>query len=222
MKKIMFNDKYGLTDAVLEERKTMTRRMVSVPEYWHGMWVWGFAFDKQSHSLRLYDADEGPMEDPETGECAYTFPKYKIGEVVAVAQSYNVLDYGFHGFATNPSRSCGIRKEYAEKQKGWGNKMFVESKLMPHQIRITDIKVERLQEISDEDCVKEGVRYFLDYGQERIARFYIDTIPNYRPGEMITYDCAKEAFAALIDKVSSKGIWETNPWVFAYSFELVK
>ena len=30
MKKIMFNDKYGLTQAVLEGRKTMTRRRADV------------------------------------------------------------------------------------------------------------------------------------------------------------------------------------------------
>ena len=29
------------------------------------------------------------------------------------------------------------------------------------------------------------------------------------------------AFAALIDKVSGKGTWKKNPWVFAYSFELI-
>ena len=32
---------------------------------------------------------------------------------------------------------------------------------------------------------------------------------------------AREAFALLIDKVSGKGTWESNPWVVAYSFELV-
>lgn len=31
----------------------------------------------------------------------------------------------------------------------------------------------------------------------------------------------REAFAYLIDMVSGKGTWESNPWVVAYSFELV-
>ena len=201
MKKIMFNDKYGLTEAVLNGRKTMTRRIVLaqyVPLIEDGL---------QGAAL---------IEAQRHGDA------YRENEIVAVAQPYKVLNYSFYGFATNPSRSCGIRKGYAEKQKGWGNKMFVESRVMPHQVRITDIKIERLQDISDIDCAKEGVRYFLDYGQERIARFYIDAIPNYRPGKMITYDCVKDAFAALIDKVSGKGTWERNPFVFAYSFELVK
>ena len=188
----MFNDKYGLTQAVLEGRKTMTRRIVpqSVLDYY------------------LYEA-----EDPTIIDAA----KYDIGEVVAIAQAYKVLDYTFHNFATNPSRSCGIRKEYAEKQKGWSNKMFVEAKFMPHHIYISDIKVEKLQDISDEDCMKEGIMEgeFMNTWD----RYYYDEwgdVANH-----ITFQTPRKAFASLIDKVCGKGMWDKNPWVFAYSFELI-
>lgn len=36
------------------------------------------------------------------------------------------------------------------------------------------------------------------------------------------FDTPREAFAALIDKVSGKGTWESNPYVWAYEFELMK
>lgn len=36
--------------------------------------------------------------------------------------------------------------------------MFVRADLMPHHIKITDVKVERLQDISDDDIMREGVR----------------------------------------------------------------
>lgn len=39
---------------------------------------------------------------------------------------------------------------------GWDNKMFVRAEHMPHRIRITDIRVERLQDISDEDCLRKA------------------------------------------------------------------
>ena len=39
---------------------------------------------------------------------------------------------------------------------GWNNKMFVRADLMPHRIKITGIKLERLQDISEEDIYKEG------------------------------------------------------------------
>jgi hypothetical protein len=120
-------------------------------------------------------------------------PKYKVGEVVAVAQAYKDT-WG------NPDFLFGDRP-------GWSNKMFVSADLMPHQIRITDVRIERLQDISDEGCVKEGV-----WEAQQVNYTSIDGIP-FSP---------REAFAALIDKVSGKGTWASNPWVFVYEFELVK
>lgn len=229
MKKIMFNDKCGLTEAVLKGNKTMTRRVVCLPEYWHGMWVWSFAFDKQSCSLRLYDADEFPMEDPDTGECAYVNPHYKIGEVVAVAQSYKDLGYS----PTTIQRGRCIRKSthgdnpgwsddmigqigdwYIDQLAGWNNKMFVHPSMCNHQIRITDVKVEMLQDISEEDCVKEGISEMrTGYGYKYKGKYCI---------AYCQFPHIKDAFADLLDEVSGKDLWKLNPYVFAYTFELVK
>ena len=30
----------------------------------------------------------------------------------------------------------------------------------------------------------------------------------------------QQVYAALIDKISGKGTWERNPWVYAYDFKL--
>lgn len=163
MKKIMFNDKYGLTKAVLEGRKTMTRRVIR---------------------KRLVGVS------------------YKIGEVVAVAQAYKDLP--------NVFAECGIAWPTA---RGWGNKMFVKADLMPHRIRITNIKVERLVAISAEDCLKEGLR---DYG----IGFGFDGWVNEK-NELKYSPNPRIAFAALINKVSGKGTWEGNPVVYVYEFELV-
>lgn len=81
---------------------------------------------------------------------------------------------------------------------------------MPHRIRITDIVVERLQDISDEDCLKEGIEYV-----RSIDKYFFCGVNYY-------FDTPRAAFAELIDKVSGKGTWEKNPYVFAYEFETVK
>ena len=184
MKKIMFNDKYGLTEAVLEGRKTMTRRIVS------------------DHLL---------IDCVVTGELMIRSP-YKVGEVVAVAQSY--YDIYEELKRTHGSSSLITRKFFHKYIQGGrmpvSNKMFVKSEAMLRKIRITDINVERMQEISDEDCLKEGV--IKNY---RGLYFY------YGNGEERYCDTPREAFSKLIDKVSGKGTWQRNPWVFAYSFELV-
>lgn len=195
---------YGLTDAVLNGRKTMTRRMITVPDKWHGIDVYGFSYVIGEHTLTLTDGDDFIIEDPDTKEIGQILPTYKIGEVVAVAQKYK--DFRWPA----PQRS-----DFQEilHSAGWNNKMFVRADLMPHQIRITNIRIERLQDISDEDCLREGI---IDGKEE--TKLY-----GFKNGKH--YDAAhtpREAFALLIKKMAGKKAWDDNPWVFAYEFELVK
>lgn len=219
MKKIMFNDKYGLTKAVLEGRKTQTRRVITYPKTFHGKDVCGYyvcrrATDRAITEVCMYDENESFIDEGQI------LPKYKVGEMVAVAQSYK--DAGFRPnkilYRSIP-KIDGYKQEAAASQKGWSNKMFVAANLMPHQIRITDVRVERLQDITDECCLKEGI----------IKKWHAPSCKNYYyvPGVEVksakdVHDTPQEAFAHLINKVSRKDVWNDNPYVFVYDFELVK
>ena len=147
----------------------------------------------------------------------------KSAKKVAIAQSYS---------------QCGNFPDYEldedgypvmTKRSGYFNKMFTRADLMPHHIRITNIKVERLQDISGEDCLKEGITEVSGefeahtvlqdgyYGEriKVIKRYY--GIEYYELGES-----PREAYGTLIDKISGKGTWESNPYVIVYEFELIK
>lgn len=203
MKKIMFNDKYGLTEAVLQGRKTMTRRIESGME---NLQEGNFCFLKGKKEIELYG---------EKGTIIETIkPRYKVGEVVAIAQSYKIL--GWKGDEIWRDSKSLDGKGVIHHSQGWTNKMFVRAEACTHRIRITDLKVERLQDISDEDCMLEGIL------QREIMPFSTIDIKYQVPKTTIYKDTPREAFAALIDKVSGRGTWDRNPWVFAYSFELVK
>ena len=136
--------------------------------------------------------------------------RYKVGEVVAIAQSYETV-YHEQGLETLDMLVSGWKYS-----KGWRNKLFVCADFMSHHIRITDIKVKRLQDISDEDCLKEGI--YEDSGDDKYppSIFY-----EFEGNKDDGFDTPREAFAALIDKVSGKGTWESNPYVFVYEFELI-
>ena len=208
MQKIMFNEHYGLETAVLERRKTKTRRIIKVPDTWHGIHVCGFGPDIDGQSLLLYDADEELIEDPKTRLCGQIMPRYKVGEIVAVAQSYK--DAGL-SFIHCPGPQWGCTRD----MPGYNNKMFVCADLMPHQILITGCHCELLQEISDEDCLREGIsfvngRFYVGYRETTGQRIWLDG------------DTPREAFAALINKTSGKHTWEDNPYTFVYEFELIK
>lgn len=201
MQKIMFNDRYGLTDAVLRGIKTMTRRTE-------------FKHDENAELINLSASGFTPIieDNKVVVKCWDGFvlfrkkTRYKVGEVVAVAQSYN--DTWRHtGYMT---------ARQAEQCPGYHNKMFVKAERMPHHIRITGIRVQRLQDISDEDCMKEGI--FEDSGDNAFPPPIFYDYPNNRGNG---FDSPREAYAALIDRVSGKGTWAINPFVVAYEFEKI-
>ena len=192
MKKIMFNDKFFLTQAVLRGEKTQTRRIV-----------------KDGTPLGNFE---------ETMEYA----PYKVGETVAVAQSYKAI----YDELEEKDGNCVANEWWCDAwdiaggnidiSAGYTNKMFVKAELMPHKIKITNVRIERLQDITGEDCLREGVlssdKYALPYG------IPMRDAPN---NVFFYYNSPREAFATLIDKVSGKDTWESNPYVWVYDFELV-
>lgn len=208
MKKIMFNDRYGLTDAVLEKRKTMTRRNIK----------WDMLCDMREESIDFV-VSEKVLLDGRQVFTAYNVAGHPIGQVVsayhiggevAVAQSYKTLIE--QGYLCRESDGW-VNEKYIVSA-GYQNKMFVRAELMPHRIIITDMKVEQLQDISDEDCMREGIM-----AGEQGPRMFGFHLPK---GTILSFLTPRAAFSSLIDRVNGKGTWERNPWVFVYEFELVK
>lgn len=201
MKKIFFCDRFGMTQAVKDEIKNNTRRVAK--DICHSL---------VSHVSELHNIEvgrDGFTITYSTGVRQHVFPAYQVGEEVAVAQSYESIIVGDPG---NAGRNYFLHN--LRFTPGWWNKMFVKAELMPLRIRITNIRFERLQDISEEDCLREGL---LAGKQE--PKMYGFKLPK---GTVLSFMTPRDAFAALIDKISGKGTWEKNPWVFVYEFELVK
>lgn len=207
MQKILFNDKYGLTKAVLEGKKTQTRRLL----------VWNTFKSPMSTICQgrlcvseLYHQDETS--------------RFAVGEVLAIAQP--LKDLGYNADDKSGGHIYGLKKTAA-----WKNKMFVSASQCKSHIRITGIRLERLQDISEEDCLKEGIEswdaaeeYYRDKGvRKSIKDLKASGITPYQiPGCWACFTSPKAAYAYLIDKISGKGTWEKNPWVFVYDFELTQ
>ena len=194
MKKIMFNDQYGLTQAVLDGRKTQTRR-IAYQEPFKYYFNCGFCTE---------GTDKGKLSINDGNEIVAK-STYKIGEVVAVTQRY-----------------CDIPMDSSIKiilckHPGWNNKMFVTAKTMPHQIKITNIRCERLHDISTDDCMKEGI--FCCH-----MAWYHDTYSydatNDSKRKKWWYRTPIEAYKMLSSKLHLH--WDSNPLVFVYDFELIK
>lgn len=202
MKKIMFSDKYGLTDAVLSGCKTMTRRVI-----------------KGDYVKIVHLEYEGSFIGKTASGDSVILPQpaYNVGEEVAIAQCYDKV-YRETDFELTANGRDFIHDELDKMmsmdkpQAGWTNKLFVRAELMPHHIEITGIRIERLQDISEDDCLKEGI-----VKTDCVAPYGFP-VGN---GKRKNYRTPQDAFACLIDKVSGTGTWNSNPWVFAYTFKLV-
>ena len=210
-KKIMFNDKYCLTQAVLNGTKTMTRRVLKVPKTCNGKEVYSFNILTNSLGTQCVDLIDYGGNVLDSWK-----PHYEVGEVVAIAQPYKDI-YPNADFEM-------IGDGFMTESAGWTNKMFVKANLLPHHIRITDVKVERLQDISDDDIMREGVkRASIGFYAEgvKVKDCEKEAHRETSSGCLKLFPFPRPAFASLIDKISGKGTWESNPFVVAYSFKLI-
>lgn len=197
MNKIQFSTKLGLEQAVLDGQKTHTRRLV------------GNRISAQDIA-DIYCGHIGLL---------YKASPYKPLSRVAIAQPYSRV---YTELCANPEVSFEIRHSYYLAHKdsaGWTNKMFVEAAAMLHFIRINSVKLAYLNEINDDECIKEGVISIVChvYGFSGVCYSF--------PGDkkpMGTYLTPRAAFAALYDKINGVGAFDSNPLTFAYDFTLIK
>ena len=208
MKKIMFNEPFGLQQATFNGTKTMTRRIVPqvildyVPKYQQEY------YEQTLSTISFEDA----ILNMVGAEKMFQRYVYNVGEVVAIAQRYSEL--------FTDAYNIGLYGRTA----GWDNKMFVRAEDMPRHIKITDRKLERLQDISDDDCLREGILIENNRSDYKYG-FYTGSYMKTRGRQgtrSVWYKTPREAYADLIDKLSGKGTWESNPLVFAYEYKRIE
>jgi hypothetical protein len=215
MKKIMFNEHFGLQQSVLDGTKDMTRRICTLTLH----------RKLENGTMEVIEPDDMFIASDGTalfqlGRNGYRVPKenqpaYKVGEEIAIAQPYKVTAQQNREWLDLQLAANGQYIGELMDSGGWENKMFVSAYYCPNHIRIKRIKIERLQSISDEDCLREGVIKWTNC-------YIVTGIMEDRGRNNVCFDTPREAFAALIDRISGKGTWERNPWVYAYEFELVQ
>lgn len=139
-------------------------------------------------------------------------PRYAVGEIVAIKQCYCLI-YGENKDFLESKVSEDVLINEIFTSAGWRNKMFVKNELMPHHIRITAVKKCRLQDVTDEECLDEGI------GIKVISIRKFERAYFFKYGE--NCETARRAFANLIERLNYRGYWGSNPDGFAYEFELV-
>lgn len=193
MKKISFCNTYGLTQAVKDGLKTMTRRLLFLSE----------ADEEYLNQAFDWDLRESVILD--------RYAKYKVGEVVAVAEAYRDV-YPDADFKMINAF------EFMTESAGWKNKMYVLADLMPTKILFTERKIERLRSISDEDCFKEGLKTDPITGWYYFPNLYTHRKKKDTAGPTL-FENPKYAYLSLCKKLRMVLDDSANPWVVAYTFK---
>lgn len=210
MKGILFTETNFI--ATVEERKTNTRRLV-------GSRTGFFNVESKSGIIKnIWQCDA----DGWNGENLIPVkPKYKIGEIVYLKEPYFPIDEEAVFYKYNDCEWLTAKEKVQvtnelEKLGAWKNKMFMPAKYARYFIEITDVKCERLQDISDEDCLKEGVQK-QEWENSFDPCFYV--IPNM---SCPLFSTPQDAYAYLINSINGGGTWESNPYVWSYHYKLIK
>ena len=213
MKKIMFNDRYGLTGAVIEGRKTMTRRLCKDNA------TGEVILAREVEKWRYFPKENQVLFLMKNGDIKISTPQYTVGEEVAVAQNYEdaLEEYNRMGDTVGWGALVGSTENGCA---GYYNKMFVKAELMPHRVKMEGMKIEPVKEITDEECMKEGIQIKPSFRRRKKAYPYFFGVRKHEWDN--SFSTAKKAFAALFEKrgVGGPGMWKKNPFVVAYEYRL--
>lgn len=213
MKGILF--KPDMIQAIIEGRKTQTRRLIQpqpdlgLPEFerYSHITVGNFPPTKIDKNGEAYPGDEIFGAYTDDGEWGWRCP-YQVGEVVYVKEAW-ATEKRYDPF--KPSELPYYPKIFyvSDGVGEWPSNLSIGRLRSPlhlteafarYFIKITDVRAERLQEISEEDAKAEGV------AEANCATHH---------------KSAREVYGELWDSLNPKYPWEINPWVWVYSFEKV-
>lgn len=212
-RRIIFKDE--MIRAILDVRKTQTRRLVKsprgYPQYSHcdpfvmppAVWWWNGKH--QRVGVRQ--------------EC----PFGQLGDQMWVGEKWHgPCQWGeFHGKfiyrADKPSEwPTNIRPPNVAAWKPSINMPRFISRIT---LEITGVRVERLQKINDADAIAEGVEgHYIE--DDWYWRNYLLTDEDAAVLPMLT--CPKESFCSLWESTYGKASWEANPWVWVIEFKRVQ
>ena len=140
-------------------------------------------------------------------------PRYSKGSTVFIKEGYlpGYFDTGCTAYATDFKPAV---IELIPKPK-FKNKLFMPASEARYFVLIEDVYPQRLQYISEDDAVSEGI------GTDFDRLFKNADYQDYLKKQPPRCRMARHAFRYLIDSMSGKGTWDKNPWVWVYVIKLV-
>lgn len=203
-----------MVQAILEGRKTQTRREMKPQPDATGKVIMALVLDGSKRKSGLYLSREG--------KTVSVFPKYQVGDILWVRETWRrVNHYGFdYEFIQYKDGSTNAHCEIVDPDQLLHDEKWKPSIFMPKEacrifLEVTNLRVERLQKISEEDAIAEGVQKHSDYGS---TGYILYTEPEAAHTDID----AIWSFESLWQSINGNDSWEANPWVWVYDFKRVE
>ena len=204
-----------MVQAILEGRKTQTRRVVKgVNDHYYQSLV-NHASGKHTFVMN------GNYSPEPKGVIEKKCPFGQVGDVLWIRETWQNSDNNVY---------YHYKADFTEPGKGWKPSIFMPKDAARIWLKITNVRVERLNEISDEDAIKEGIDFeiFNDESDTFIYRNYLKGKDFYSFSEY-GWNFGKEihsapvaSYCSLWEKINGDGSWNANPWVWVIEFERIE
>jgi len=176
------------------------------------------------------------------GHCVVVKPRYRVGEVVYIKEAYKVLDFDL-GDIDKPLQRVKVEYKLDSETRWvmkpvdkrivipdkWHSPMMMPKWSARYFIKITSVRPERAQEISQDDALAEGVTRLL------ASQLGISVSPSQ---EIFNLTQARRVFSSLWDSINAKPrkivtpthkpitilaySLSSNPWLWRYEFTVNK
>jgi hypothetical protein len=186
-----------MVQAILDDRKTQTRRVIKDKDI-----INRFDIDVDGKPIAYIDQETGDSYPPTA------IAKYQVGDILWVRETWGKDENGEYVYRTN----YGTTEDdsFPPSMFKWKPSIHMPREAARIFLKVTNVRVERLQEITPKDAWEEGCR-----------------IGNFFPWEKhipeLQQQCRDILFKSLWDGLNAKrGYgWDINPWVWVYEFERV-
>lgn len=226
IKPILFNTE--MVRAILDGRKSCTRRVIKPQPDEKHTYPLGFVTDStEKKEVGCF----GFGIDEYGGSIKYVKPPYQPGDILYVRETWQYLyeldgneqiiegtgKYYYAATDTIPFDTYVDASGVTHERVPWHPSIHMPKEAARIWLKVTDVRVERLQDITPKDAENEGVGnlFYEDIGYSE---------KNYGTEVDPEYGIAKEQFAWLWESTVKKSDldrygWNANPWVWVIEFE---
>ncbi len=214
-KPILFNN--DMVRAILDGRKTVTRRVVKPQprEIYHG----GTLFEDDDALVALVESQNGRLEQ--------NVSPYRPGDILYVRETWAELETVHRvPYWAYKADDQTLHHSSGENFERWHPSIHMPKEAARIFLRVTNVRVERLQDITDSECMAEGICSWSKDG--KLYKYYLaDEEGDYPDCEWS--ECPKtpqDAMQRIWDSTIKKSDldrygWDANPWVWVIEFERI-